>query len=276
MTSRVCRTIRSSVPCKTSPRGGAMLSPLDKQQEHRLRPVECQQEDSWGRPRPGMRIDGSSRGVAAYAHPAEFFAIFSSMSGPMSLDQRARQLFPPGRLSGFLLITALVPMGPAFGQTRHIELNDYAKITSVSDPQISPDGKSIAFVVSRPNLDEDRSDRQLVLLDIATGAQHVLTYERKEVGSPRWSPAGDRLAFVAVDGAGKDAKPQVFILPMTGGEAHKITAALTGVEQFAWRPSGQEIAYVTSDEPENKKEMEKHHDAFEVGDNDYLAMEAQQ
>jgi len=194
----------------------------------------------------------------------------------MSLDQRARQLFPPGRLSGFLLITALVPMGPAFGQTRHIELNDYAKITSVSDPQISPDGKSIAFVVSRPNLDEDRSDRQLVLLDIATGAQHVLTYERKEVGSPRWSPAGDRLAFVAVDGAGKDAKPQVFILPMTGGEAHKITAASTGVEQFAWRPSGQEIAYVTSDEPENKKEMEKHHDAFEVGDNDYLAMEAQQ
>src|SRR5438477_9205214 len=52
MTSRVCRTIRSSVPCKTAPRGGAMLSPLDKQQEHRLRPVECQQEDSCAKKGP--------------------------------------------------------------------------------------------------------------------------------------------------------------------------------------------------------------------------------
>ena len=105
-----------------------MLSPLDKQQEHRLRPVECQQEDSLakrGRPRPPMRIDGSSQGVAAYfadrAHPAEFFAISFQRSGPMSLDQRARQLFPPGRLSGFLLITALVPMGPAFGRVMDVD-----------------------------------------------------------------------------------------------------------------------------------------------------------
>src|SRR5260370_26964455 len=73
-----------------------------------------------------------------------------------------------------------------FAQMRHIELNDYAKITSVSDPQISPDGRSIVFVVSRPNLEQDRSDRELVLIYIATGAQQVLNYERKEVGSPRW------------------------------------------------------------------------------------------
>src|SRR5207302_8280353 len=44
MVCRVCRTMRSSVPCRTSPRGGAMFSPLDKQQEHILLPVECQQE----------------------------------------------------------------------------------------------------------------------------------------------------------------------------------------------------------------------------------------
>jgi dipeptidyl aminopeptidase/acylaminoacyl peptidase len=162
----------------------------------------------------------------------------------------------------------------ASAQTRKIELSDFAKITSVFDPQISLDGKSIVFVVSRPNIEQDRSDRELVLMDIASGAQHVLTYDRKGVGSPRWSPNGDRLAFVAVDGSGKDAKPQVFVLPMTGGEARKLTDAPEGIEQFAWRPNGQDIAYVTSDEPENKKEIEKHHDAFEVGDNDFLATEA--
>jgi dipeptidyl aminopeptidase/acylaminoacyl peptidase len=161
-------------------------------------------------------------------------------------------------------------------QTRRIELNDFAKITSVSDPQISPDGKSIVFVVSRPNLEQNRSDRELLLMDITTGTQHVLTYERTGLGSPRWSPTGDRLAFVATDGTGKDARPQVFVLPMTGGEARKITDAHSGIEQFAWRPNGQDIAYVSADEPENKKEIEKHHDAFEVGDNDFLATEAPQ
>jgi dipeptidyl aminopeptidase/acylaminoacyl peptidase len=192
----------------------------------------------------------------------------------MMMNQYARRL-PSSRLLASVLVL-LTPLASqrALAQTRHIELNDFAKITSVSDPQISPDGKSIVFVVSRPNLEQDRTDRELVLIDIATGAQHVLTYERKGAGSPRWSPSGDRLAFVAAAGAAKDEKPQIFILPMTSGEARKITEAPNGVEQFARRPNGQEIAYVTSDEPENKKEIEKHHDAFEVSDNDFLATEA--
>jgi len=175
----------------------------------------------------------------------------------------------------------LVPISLCAGlrghaQSRHIELNDLAKIVSVSDPQISPDGKTIVVVVSRANVEQDRNERELVQVDISSGAQHPLTYERKTVGSPRWSPSGDRLAFTANDGAGKDAKPQIFVLYISGGEAKKISDAPNGIEQFAWRPDGREITYVTSDEPENKKEIEKHNDAFEVGDNDYLTTEAPQ
>jgi len=195
----------------------------------------------------------------------------------IKFEKFPRSLRAPRRFArAVVLLCALAGLGAALvsAQTRQIELNDFAKITSVSDPQISLDGKSILFVVSRPNLEQDRSDRELVLLDIASGAQRVLTYDRKGVGSPRWSPNGDRIAFEAMDGPAKDAKPQVFVLPMTGGEARKLTDAPEGVEQFAWRPNGQDIAYVASDEPENKKEIEKHHDAFEVGDNDFLATEA--
>ena len=175
-----------------------------------------------------------------------------------------------------LLFSMLFLFGssPASSQSRRLELNDFLKITSVSDPQISPDGKTIVVVVSRPNLDQDRNERELLQIDVASGMQRALTYERKTAGSPRWSPSGDRLAFTANEGVGKDAKPQIFVLSMSGGEAKKITDAPNGIEQFAWRPNGQEIAYVTSDEPENKKEIEKHNDAFEVGDNDYLANEA--
>ncbi len=181
-----------------------------------------------------------------------------------------------GRSADVVFVVTMVLFGTALvsAQSRHIELNDLAKIVSVADPQISPDGKRIVIVVSRANLEQDRNERELVQVDIASRAQHALTYERKTVGSPRWSPSGDRLAFIANEGAGKDAKPQIFVLSMSGGEARKISDAPGGIEQFAWRPDGRDIAYVTSDEPANKKEIEKHNDAFEVGDNDYLATEA--
>jgi dipeptidyl aminopeptidase/acylaminoacyl peptidase len=178
------------------------------------------------------------------------------------------------RFAVALLLLAGFFAGRASAETRTLQLDDLLKITTVSDPQISPDGKSIACVASRANLEQDRSDRELILIDITSGVPHVLTHDRKGVGSPRWSPEGDRLAFAALDTA-KEPKLQLFVLPMSGGEAKKITDAPSGVEQFAWRPSGQDIAYVTSDEPENKKDIEKHNDAFEVGDNGYLATAAE-
>jgi len=183
-------------------------------------------------------------------------------------------LFGGIRLSAALVCVAILFASSSLTQTRRIELGDFAKIVNVSDPQFSPNGKSIVFVVSRANMDDDRFDRDLVLVDIATGAQRVLTHNRKDAGSLRWSPAGDRIAFLAAVGPAKEEKAQIFILPMNGGDAAKITDAPSGVEQFAWRPDGKEIAYVTADEAPNKKEIEKHLDAFEIGDNGYLETKA--
>ena len=168
-------------------------------------------------------------------------------------------------------------------QKRAIRLEDSSKIVTVSDPQISPDGKSVVIVVSRQNFEEDRNDTELVLVDVATGAQRVLTFGRKQAAFPRWSPTGDRLAFLAVvpytrekkdDTTKREDSPQIFIMPMNGGDAKKITNAPNGVEQFAWRPDGKQIAYVTSDDPLNQKAIDGHNDSFEVGDNDYLATSA--
>jgi dipeptidyl aminopeptidase/acylaminoacyl peptidase len=162
------------------------------------------------------------------------------------------------------------------GQARRMELSDLNRIVRVADPQIAPDGKTIVCVVSRANVKDDKWESELMLLTLssASASPRPLTYGRKHVSSPRWSPGGDRLAFLGEAGAGKDAKPQVFVLAMGGGDARKITDAPEGVEQFAWRPDGRDIAYVTADEPANKKEIEAHDDAFEVGYNDYLATAA--
>src|SRR5580700_1980393 len=183
----------------------------------------------------------------------------------------ARVIFLLGILTVFL---ALAATDQAEAQTRKIELGDLQKIVSVSSPAISPDGKSIVIIVSRVNWDQDRYDSQLVLVDIATGAQRPLANIRKRLSSPQFSPSGDRLAFLAETGEEKKAAAQIFMLPMNGGQPQQITSAPLGVEQFAWRPDGSLIAFVSPDEPPNKAEIEKHHDLFEVGDNDYLATSA--
>jgi dipeptidyl aminopeptidase/acylaminoacyl peptidase len=169
------------------------------------------------------------------------------------------------------------PVNPPKEETKpgaKFALDDLGRLVGVSDPQVSPDGKSVVVVVSRPNYDKNRGDSELVLVNVASGKQRVLTHDRESVGQPRWSPDGDRLAFLARTGSGKEARYQVFVLPMDGGEAQRVTNSPTGVRHYAWKPDGSEIAYAAADEPANKKEIEKGNDAFEVGDNDFLTREA--
>src|SRR5712691_9317409 len=78
-----------------------------------------------------------------------------------------------------------------------LTVDDYFRIVNVSDPQFSPDGKSIVCIVSRANRAEDRHDAELVLVDAASGTQRPITFERRGLASPRWSPDGESLAFLA-------------------------------------------------------------------------------
>ena len=151
------------------------------------------------------------------------------------------------------------------------DLAQIGKIHRVADPQISPDGKSIIVVVSHPNYVEDRYDADLILVDVAGGKRRVLTHDRRGISSPRWSPSGDRVAFLAT---GSNAKTQIFVMPMTGGDATQITKSNTGVQQFAWRPDGRMIAFVASEEPPKRNGEDKFNDSFEVTNDDFLVKES--
>jgi dipeptidyl aminopeptidase/acylaminoacyl peptidase len=149
-------------------------------------------------------------------------------------------------------------------------LDDLGKLVTIVDPQLSPDGKSILVVVSRPNVEEDKNRSEIDLVDIATGRVRPLTFNRASAGHPRWSPDGEAIAFISTDGPGKDAHNQLFIIRMDGGEARKVTNSTTGVQQFTWRPDGKAFAFVQEDEPADKKSIEHGYDAFEVGVNSML------
>ncbi|HEV2664047.1 MAG TPA: hypothetical protein VG324_04010 [Blastocatellia bacterium] len=156
-------------------------------------------------------------------------------------------------LSLALLCVYLTGTRAVSSQAKRFDLDSAAKLARLSDPQITPDGKSIVVVVARANYEDNRWENELTLVDVATGAPRALTSGRHDVSQPRWSPSGDRLAFISAAPTGKENKPQIFALAMNGGEAKRITDAPNGVQHYAWKPDGQEIAFVTADDSPNKK-----------------------
>ncbi len=172
------------------------------------------------------------------------------------------------RLTASVLLAVCIAAAPA-SAPRVFTLDDFPKIAGVSNVAISPDGKQIAFVLTRQNLKTDINDRTLELYDVATKTARALTFERKGLASPAWSPDGTKLGFLADYGTGDDVNQQLWIMEMRGGDAVAATKAPKGVEEFAWRPDGGAIAFVAPDEPSNKKDVEKHLDSFVVGDQAY-------
>ena len=109
---------------------------------------------------------------------------------------------------------ARVPIPDIPGKT--FDLAWVGKIVRVADPQISPNGKSLVTVVTKPDYERDLNLSELALVDIASGKTRFLTHGRKTASLPRWSPDGDRVAFLAADG---DKHNQIFVLEMAGGDA---------------------------------------------------------
>jgi dipeptidyl aminopeptidase/acylaminoacyl peptidase len=160
-----------------------------------------------------------------------------------------------------LVVSAL----PARAETSRFSLDHARRIVNVSGPRISPDGRLVAFVVTRPNYADNRNESELYVAGLPTGAPRQLTFERRQVSAPRWSPDGLALAFLAPDSAGRS---QVWLMPMSGGDARRITKSKTDVQHYSWRPDGGAIAYAAADEEPKREGEAKHLATMEVGDQD--------
>ena len=119
---------------------------------------------------------------------------------------------------------------------------DLALITSVSDPQIHPDGHRVAFVVTTMDLDEDRYGAALWLWD---GEVRQLTFGTHD-SAPRWSPDGRTLAFLR-KGRERTDPAQLAVMASDGGEARVITEFDLGARDPVWSPDGARLLVVGSE-----------------------------
>ena len=150
-----------------------------------------------------------------------------------------------------LLAAAGLPLpasaAPASGPSHYLTGADLFNIEWASDPEISPDGRTIAYVRDSNDIMNDNVRRSIWLIDVATGQQRPLLAGPGSYFSPRWSPDGTRLAYVAAEGA----SPQLFVRWMGSGESARITGLPTSPSGIAWSPDGRRIAYsmLVPDEP---------------------------
>ncbi len=151
----------------------------------------------------------------------------------------------PFAVLGFAVLLA----SPAAGQHRNFTVGDALGIASVSDPQLSPDGEQVVYVVSRIDLEENESASRIHLVPFAGGDSRALTRADRSVSHPRFRPDGSQLAFLS---SGDRGKTQVWLLPLAGGEARALSDLPGGVSSFSWAPDGTALVVVSMDPDPNQ------------------------
>lgn len=142
-------------------------------------------------------------------------------------------------------IAALLWVIPVLGQ----ELFDpqaLMQVQRISDPQLSPDGKTVAFVVQRVHLENNRRTTHIYTVPLGLGEPRQITKEGDSHERPRWSPDSRQIAFVS-DHSGT---PQVWLMNADGSNPRQVTRISTGASGVLFSPDGKRLVFISEVYPD--------------------------
>jgi Tol biopolymer transport system component len=146
-----------------------------------------------------------------------------------------------------LLALAVPALAPA-ADKRPIQVDDLFRFQRVSDPQISPDGSQVVYVVSTitdPANNKSSSNLWLAAADGKSPPRRLTTTDKKD-NHPRWSPDGKQVLFES----NRSGDGQLWVIDLGGGEARQLSRVSTGAGNGLWSPDGSHIAFVSAVYPE--------------------------
>ena len=161
---------------------------------------------------------------------------------------------------GVIAVMSMMTSAAADGGLRSMTLDDVQALRNVSDVEVSPDGKWIAYVVRHIDKEKDRGGSQIFMISRDGQSTVQLTDPQYSATSPRWSFDGRHLAFLSARGevgeaeGGKPAggKTQVWTLDLRGGEAQQHTNVPQGVTEFRWSPTDEAMVLLIKDRSESE------------------------
>jgi dipeptidyl aminopeptidase/acylaminoacyl peptidase len=116
---------------------------------------------------------------------------------------------------------------------------DIWRLNSVGEPQLSPDGKWIAYTLTTTDFDKNSRNSDIWIVSAEGGEPRRMTTSEKRDDTPSWSPDGATLAFISARGG----DPQIYVLPVAGGEARTVTGFPGGVDDMIWTPDGKGFVF---------------------------------
>jgi dipeptidyl aminopeptidase/acylaminoacyl peptidase len=146
------------------------------------------------------------------------------------------------------MISTTILTATTLGQVkRPIEVDDLFAFKRLADPQISPDGSRVVFVVTTVNFEENSTSASLWVADVSNPAHpRQLTNTLKKDLHPRWSPDGQRILFQST----RSGAMQLWCIDVDGGEARQLTTIATDAATGIWARDGKQIAFVSAVFPE--------------------------
>ncbi len=159
------------------------------------------------------------------------------------------------------LLIALALSSATFAQqtTQQFTITELLKVRRVGDPQISPDGKTVAYTITDIDKASNRGTTHIYLVPIAGSEPKMLASGERSSNSPRWSPDGRKLAFVST----REGTPQIWTIDVASGAQQKVTNVAGGAGDPLWSPDGKLIAFTSDVYPEcanadcNKQRVEQ-------------------
>jgi dipeptidyl aminopeptidase/acylaminoacyl peptidase len=164
-----------------------------------------------------------------------------------------------------VVVLLVLPVAAESGRRRAMKIDDLFRFERVGDPQVSPDGKHVAYTVSKVDFEGNKLSTAIWLAGVEKGEPRQLTNSGKRDKHPRWSPDGKRILFES----NRSGTDQLWVINLSGGEARQVTTISSGATGGTWSPDGKHIAFVSAVYPEfsskpykeadelNKKKQEK-------------------